>query len=132
MRILFFCYGNAYRSPLAEALLKKRRPDLKIDSAGLKTSIPIGTSIKEYLKNNGATQYLKKTPQSIDQKDLKNYDFIVTMQSIHTNAVLKKCPECENKIIEWNIKDPYFLDKKGAKKIFQEIKIEVEKLADSI
>lgn len=132
MRILFVCYGNAYRSPLAEALLKKIRPDLKVDSAGLKTSIPIGTSIKEFLKNNIAIQYLKKIPQSIDQKDLKNYDLIVTMQNIHTIAVLTKCPECENKIIEWNIKDPYFLDKKSAKEILQEIKIKVAELANSI
>ena len=132
MRILFVCYGNAYRSPLAEAILKKIRPDLKVDSAGLKTSIPIGTSIKEFLKNNIAIQYLKKIPQSIDQKDLKNYDLIVTMQNIHTNAVLKKCPECENKIIEWNIKDPYYLDKKSAKEILQEIKIKVAELANSI
>ncbi len=69
MRILFVCYGNAYRSPLAEALLKKIRPDLEVDSAGLKTSIPIGTLIKEFLKNNTAIKYLKKTPQNLDQKN---------------------------------------------------------------
>ncbi len=132
MRILFVCYGNAYRSPLAEALLKKSRPDLEVDSAGLKTSIPIGTLIKEFLNNNSAIQYLKKTPQSIDQKDLKNYDLIVTMQNIHTKVILKKCPECEKKIIEWDIEDPYFLDKKSAKKILQYIKKEVEKLSKTL
>jgi len=132
MRILFVCYGNAYRSPLAEALLKKIRPDLEVDSAGLKTSIPIGTLIKEFLKNNTAIKYLKKTPQNLDQKKLKNYDLIVTMQNIHTNAVLKKCPECEKKIIEWNIKDPYFLDKKSARETLQDIKKEVEKLSETL
>jgi predicted protein tyrosine phosphatase len=29
MRILFVCSGNAYRNPLAEALLRKLRPDLQ-------------------------------------------------------------------------------------------------------
>ena len=132
MRILFVCFGNAYRSPLAEALLKKIRPDLEVDSAGLKTSIPIGTPIKEFLKNNTAIKYLKKTPQNLDQKELKNYDLIVTMQNIHTKAVLKKCPECEKKIIEWNIKDPYFLDKKSARETLQDIKKEVEKLSETL
>ena len=132
MRILFVCYGNAYRSPLAEALLKKIRPDLEVDSAGLKTSIPIGTLIKEFLKNNLAIQYLKKTPQNIDQKNLKKYDLIVTMQNIHTKAVLKRCPECEKKIIEWDIKDPYFLDKNSAKEILQNIKKEVEELSKTL
>ena len=132
MKILFVCYGNAYRSPVAEALLKKIRPDLEVDSAGLKTSIPIGTPIKEFLNDNNAIQYLKKTPQSLDQKNLKNYDLIITMQNIHTNAVLKKCPECEKKIVEWNIKDPYFSDKKSGKEILREIKKQVEELSNSI
>ena len=132
MRILFVCYGNAYRSPLAEALLKKIRPDLEVDSAGLKTSIPIGTSIKKFLNDNNAIQYLKKTPQSLDQKNLKNYDLIITMQNIHTNAVLKKCPECEKKIVEWNIEDPYFSDKKSEKEILREIKKQVEELSNAI
>ncbi len=132
MKILFVCYGNAYRSPLAEALLKKIRPDLEVDSAGLKTSIPIGTSIKKFLIDNNAIKYLKKTPQSLDQKNLKNYDLIITMQNIHTNAVLKKCPECEKKIVEWNIEDPYFSDKKREKEILREIKKQVEELSHSI
>jgi protein-tyrosine phosphatase len=132
MRVLFVCYGNAYRSPLAEALLKKIRPDLQVESAGISVSIPISTSIKEFLKSHGALQYLKKTPESLDRKDLKNYNLIVTMQNIHKNAVLQRCRECKNKILEWNIKDPYFLDSKNAKNIFNEINKKVKGLANSI
>jgi protein-tyrosine-phosphatase len=132
MRVLFVCYGNAYRSPLAEALLKKIRPDLYVESAGIRVSIPISRTIKDFLKTNEALQYLKKTPESLDHKDLKNYNLIVTMQNIQTNAVLQKCPECKNKIIEWNIKDPYFLDSNNAKIIFNEINKKVKELANSI
>ena len=32
--ILFVCAGNTCRSPMAEFLLKQKRPDLKIRSAG--------------------------------------------------------------------------------------------------
>jgi protein-tyrosine-phosphatase len=132
MRVLFVCYGNAYRSPLAEALLKKTRPDLHIESAGMKVSIPISTSIRKFLKTHGALQFLKKTPQSIDQKNLKTFNLIITMQNIHTNAVLQRCPSCKNQIIEWNIKDPYFLENENAKDVYQEIHNKVTELAKSI
>jgi len=94
MKVLFVCSGNAYRSPLAEALLKKLRPDLEIDSAGLHVVIPISMQVKAYLAKQNAAQYLKKTPQSIDEKDLKRYDIIVAMEQIHMNAILRVCPEC--------------------------------------
>ncbi|MCJ7431679.1 low molecular weight protein arginine phosphatase, partial [Candidatus Bathyarchaeota archaeon] len=49
MKVLFVCSGNAHRSPLAEALLKKMRPDLQVDSAGLRVAIPISDHVREYL-----------------------------------------------------------------------------------
>jgi len=41
MRVLFVCSGNAHRSPLAEALLRKAKPDWVVDSAGLHVAILI-------------------------------------------------------------------------------------------
>ena len=132
MKVLFVCYGNAYRSPLAEALLKKIRPDIHIESAGLRVSIPISTSIRKFLKKHEALQFLKKTPQSIYQKNLKSFNLIVTMQQTHAKAVLRKCPDCKSQIVEWNIKDPYFLEKQEAEKIFNEIHNKVKELAKLI
>ena len=131
MKVLFVCSGNAYRSPLAEALLKKFRPDLEVDSAGVHIAIPISMQVREYLTKQNAAQYLKKTPQSIDEKDLKCYDLIVAMEHIHTKAVLRVCPECETRIVEWNIEDPYFLAHKDAKNVYTQIENEVEKIAKS-
>ena len=132
MKVLFVCSGNAHRSPLAEALLKKLRPDLEIDSAGLHVIIPISRQVREYLAKQNATQYLKKTPQSIDEKDIECYDLIVAMEQIHTKAVLRVCPECETRIVEWNIKDPYFLKNEDARKIYAQIENKVEELAKSL
>ena len=132
MRVLFVCYGNAYRSPLAEALLKKLRPDLQVESAGISVSISISLSIKEYLQTKEALQYLKKTPENLDQKNLNNYNLIVTMQKLHTNVVIDKCPKCKSRIIEWNIQDPYFLDDNNAINIFNEINNKVKELANSL
>jgi protein-tyrosine-phosphatase len=132
MKILVVCSGNAYRSPLAEALLKKLRPDLEIDSAGLHVIIPISRQVREYLAKQNSTQYLKKTPQSIDEKKLRDYDLIVAMDHIHTNALLSICPECEARIVEWNIEDPYFLENEDAKNIYAQIENKVEELAKSL
>ena len=132
MRVLFVCYGNAYRSPLAEALLKKIRPDIHIESAGLMVSIPISKSLKKFLKKHDAAQFLKKTPESLDQKNLKTFNIIVTMQETQTTAVLKKYPNCKQQIIEWNIKDPYFLENEKAEEIYKEIYNKVVELAKSL
>ena len=132
MKILFVCTGNAYRSPLAEALLKKLRPDLDVDSAGLHIAIPIATETRNYLKKLNAEQYLKGSPESLDEKNLRAYDVIVVMQPRHENAVLRKCPECENRIVVWNIEDPYFEEQKVAEKIYSNIKNNVKELAKSL
>jgi protein-tyrosine-phosphatase len=132
MKILFVCSGNAYRSPLAEALLKKLRPDLEVDSAGLRAVIPVSRQVREFLVKRDAAQYLKEVPQGIAEKKLGEYDLIVTMEHVHTNAVLSVCPECKTRIVEWNIEDPYFLEQEDAENVYVRIENKVEELAKSL
>jgi len=132
MKVLFVCYGNAFRSPLAEALLKKIRSDLEVDSAGLRVAIPISGQVKSFLAKRDAVQYLKEFPQSIYEKDLRHYDLIVAMEQIHMNEVLRACPECKTRIIKWNIDDPYFLAREEAEQIYIQIENRVEELAKSL
>jgi len=54
------------------------------------------------------------------------------MEHIHTNAILSICPECEARIVEWNIEDPYFLESEDAKNIYAQIENKVEELAKSL
>jgi len=131
MKVLFVCSGNAHRSPLAEALLKKFRPDLKVDSAGTHVAIPISEETKKYLAKEKAKRYLKKVPESLDSKQLHEYDLIVAMEQRHRFAVLSKCSECEKKIVVWNIKDPYFLSPEHTESIYEQIKEKVAELAES-
>ncbi len=132
MKILFVCSGNAHRSPLAEALLKKLRPDLEVDSAGWHVAIPVSTKVRQFLTKENAEQYLKKTPESLDCKQLKEYDVIVAMERRHEDHVLSKCPECKNKIIVWNVEDPYFMSDGDAEKVYEAIKEKVKELAKSL
>jgi len=131
MKVLFVCSGNAHRSPLAEALLKKLRPDLEVDSAGLHVAIPISEEARKYLAKENAEQYLKKTPENLNNKQLNQYDLIIAMEQRHKDYVLSKCPECEDKIVVWNIRDPYFMPNEEAEKVYQQIKEKVMDLANS-
>jgi len=132
MRVLFVCSGNAHRSPLAEALLKKMRPDLQVESAGLHVAIPISEQVREYLAKQNAEQYLKRIPQSISEKKLRDYDLIVGMEQKHGNAVASICQECNSRIRVWNIEDPYFLENEDAEKVYEKIKEKVAELAKSL
>ncbi len=132
MKVLFVCSGNAYRSPVAEALLKKLRHDIKVDSAGINPAIPISEEAKKYLAIENAEQYLKKAPESLDNKQLNEYDLIVAMEPKHTHIILSKCPKCVDKIVVWNIDDPYFLPHGHAEKIFRQIRDKVLELANSL
>ena len=132
MRVLFVCSGNAYRSPVAEALLKKFKPEIAVDSAGIDPAIPISEAAKRYLAEKSALKYLKQAPEGLDQKRLDGYDLIVAMKQEHKDFVLSRCPEGAERIVLWDIDDPYFLPHGYAKTIFEQIEGKVLELANSL
>jgi len=131
VRVLFVCSGNAHRSPLAEALLKKMRRDWVVDSAGVHVAIPVADEIREFLRKEDAEEFLKSVPESLGDKRVGDYDVIVAMEKGHRDYVLSLCPECESKIVVWNVRDPYFMDREDAWKVYEQIREKVAELAKS-
>ncbi len=132
MKVLFVCSGNAHRSPLAEALLKKLRPDWDVESAGIHVAIPISEDVRKFLVKEGGEQYLKKSPEDLSSKQLDKFDLIVAMEQRHKNAVFSRCPECADRIVVWNVEDPYFMSQEDALRIYAEIKEKVAELSKGI
>jgi len=132
VRVLFVCSGNAHRSPLAEALLRKMRRDWVVDSAGVQVAIPVADEVREFLRRENAEQYLKSSAESLGGKRLGDYDVIVAMEEEHRDYVLSLCPECGDKVVVWNVRDPYFLDKEDAWKVYEQIREKVAELAKSL
>lgn len=132
MKILFVCSGNACRSPLADAILKKLRPDVEVDSAGTYPYYKVVDLTRRYAEQEGFLEFLKKVPDGIDSKNLPEYNLIIAMETEHEQAMLKQSPECVDKIVVWHINDPYKLPYKQASKEFDRIKSKVVNLAKSL
>jgi protein-tyrosine-phosphatase len=132
MKILFICTGNACRSPLAAALFKKFRPDIIVESAGTYPYHKVVDLTERYAKQEGASDFLKKVPDSLESKALTDYDLIVAMELEHKNAIIRQSPECAENVVVWHITDPYMLPYNQALREFDRIKSKVTHLAKSV
>ena len=132
MKILFVCTGNACRSPVAEALLKNFKSEVSVDSAGTHAYYRIIEITRDYLRQQDAEQHLKDFPEDLESKQLDKYNLIVAMEPKHKEVILRKCPDCADKIIVWNIHDPYNFPVKYAERIFDQIRQKTKELADTL
>jgi len=132
MKILFVCTGNSFRSPVAEALLKKFRSDFVVESAGTEPASHIAENAKKLLEKENALGNLKSEPEGIEEKDMKGYDLIVVMKEEHKQIIVERWPLMENRILVWNIDDPIYLPSGSAQKIFAQIKSKVLEMARTL
>lgn len=132
MKILFVCTANSFRSPVAEALLKTLRSDLEADSAGIHPASMIASNARRLLEKENGSKNLKAAPEGVGEKDVEEYDLIVVMEEAHKNNLLTNHPQLSEKIIVWNIDDPYHLPAGSDRRILREIKEKVKELSASL
>lgn len=125
MKILFICKYNRFRSQIAEAYFKKinKNKNVKSDSAGIISGIPIAKSVKDIGKKLGFK--VKGKPKGINEKLLKEADLIV----IVANDVPESLFGTKNKkLVKWNIPDVCQADLCSIERVAKMIMKKIEEL----
>ncbi|MGQ7789368.1 low molecular weight protein-tyrosine-phosphatase Wzb [Shigella flexneri] len=98
--ILVVCVGNICHSPMAERLLQRYHPELKVESAGLgalvgkgadPTAISVAAEHQLSLEGHCARQ--------ISRRLCRNYDLILTMDKRHIERLCEMAPEMRGKVM---------------------------------
>lgn len=113
--ILVVCTGNICRSPIGERMLRKAKPNIIIDSAGVGALVdhPADKSAFHISEKYGLDLSDHKAQQFTSMLG-RQYDLILVMEKHHIEQVTKMAPEARGKTMligHWlggrEIPDPY-------------------------
>ena len=125
--ILFVCYGNACRSPMAEGMAKKALGKwITVESAGLAPSFDSATfEAVSTMKELYGVDISDHIPKNVVEMPLREYDLIIVLDSYVYNTIKKLAMDLADRLILWDIQDPYGSEpdvyRQVAEKIWSEI-----------
>jgi protein-tyrosine-phosphatase/predicted ATP-grasp superfamily ATP-dependent carboligase len=138
-KILFLCYGNICRSPLAAALAEKRLSGVTIDSAGFheQTGRSCPQKILRIAESFG-TDLSSHRSARVTRDGLANADLVIAMDLENLNCVRQEFPEMANRTTLLGlfatpetvaIADPYLADEAATSSICEQIRQGIDGLA---
>src|SRR5215471_17447065 len=101
-RVLFLCTGNSARSPVAEALLRRRADQVEVASAGSRPK-PLHPNTVRVLREYGI-DLAGRPPQHLSAVEDQRFDYVITL----CDRVREVCPEFPGRAeqVHWSIPDP--------------------------
>ncbi|MBR4462822.1 MAG: low molecular weight phosphotyrosine protein phosphatase [Erysipelotrichaceae bacterium] len=112
-KILFVCWGNICRSPMAEYILKSLNKDIECESRAISNEEQyndIYPPAKVCLRKHGIP-FEKHYAKKITQEDYEKFDEIYVMDELNMNSILKIIDDHDHKIkylINKDIEDPWW------------------------
>ncbi len=151
-KVLWVCYGNTARSPVAEYLAKKLKEKYKtelqnitFESTGFINAFSyIQPESRDYLDSKGIN-YSDFRPQTINHELLEKQDLILTMEKSHALEIIRDFDTIDNiekktftlkefngETDNINIIDPYYTSNETYYKVLKIIDAHVEKAIKKI
>ena len=147
-KFLMVCLGNICRSPLAKGILSNKfsKLDVYIDSAGTSGyhigESPDPRSINIAQKNN--IDISSQRARKISKNDIKKFDLIYAMDKSNYKSIISLCESEKDKTKiklilnesfpgkNLDVPDPYLLDDKGFKEVFDLLNAACEIVKDKL
>lgn len=129
MSVVFICYGNACRSPMAEGLAKHLLgEDVRIESAGL-APILSGASDDaiQVLREQFDIDISHHMARSVANIQIGLFEHIIILDAYVHESLKKRYPSLSEKFILWDIEDPYGRDRTAFKNAAEKIMAQIEK-----
>lgn len=112
-KLLFICYGNTCRSPMAEGLAKRMLGDrAEVESAGFmpmfESAAPDAVAVLKELFDVDISEH---RPKAVSDLDLDEYDRIFVLDTYVYNTMSKLMKNNTDKLILWDTEDPFGKDR---------------------
>ncbi len=111
-RVLFVCYGNHARSPMAEGLAKKRfGRDIRVESAGVNPMFEGAADFAvQVMKEEYGIDISAHGPKHVRDVEMDRIDYVVAMDPAVYEILSKIHLVPREKLMLWKIEDPFSLD----------------------
>jgi protein-tyrosine-phosphatase len=132
--LLFVCYGNTCRSPMAEGLAKKLLGDgARIESAGISPIFDIAQEkAVEVMQELFDVDISGHQPRHIKDVSPDKFDFVIALDKLVHLGLQKHYKIANEKLILWEINDPFSQNLKAYRDCAEKIHRCLQEFLDEI